>query len=127
MLFLHMALQGLAHVSSCAILLVSITGMSITMILYPKFHLRLWDTSIMGICATLTSMATSVRCLGGRDLKMVGEVVWLLGKRGNHLTVHEIMGKALLDAHNWHHAQRFAREIRERVGAGTLEAYAATF
>jgi hypothetical protein len=46
----------------------------------------------------------------------------------HHLvTVHEIMGKALLDAHNWHHAQRFAREIRERVGAGTLEAYAATF
>ena len=46
----------------------------------------------------------------------------------HHLvTVHEIMGKALLDAHNWHHAQRFAREIRERIATETLDAYVATF
>ena len=46
----------------------------------------------------------------------------------HHLvTVHEIMGKALLDAHNWHHAQCFAREIQRQVSNGTLDSYIETF
>lgn len=46
----------------------------------------------------------------------------------HHLVVvHEILGQALLDVHNWHHSKEWFNVIRQQMVLGTYEEYAMKF